>query len=284
MSKTFTIVSFHAHPDDESLLTGGTLARASAEGHRVVVVVATAGEAGLAADTRGRRDLGVTRLEELRASARALGTARVEVLGYADSGSEVVSPGHGGPGGGEPRFCELDPEEPAQALARILVEEKADVLTSYDPQGGYGHPDHVQVHRVAARAAELAGTPVLLEATFDRTSMRRLGRVLHAASKLLPMPQLWDFSSSGTARDEITHVVDVSPYLPAKRASLRAHASQTTGGRGPRTIGLLSALPRPLDRLFLGREWFREVGRTPDDEPLDDIFATLGERAAVAAG
>ena len=82
-----TVVFFHAHPDDEALLTSGTMAKLAAQGHRVVLVVATAGEGGLAADhLRGDGQLGMRRRAELGASAAAVGVRRLELLGYADSG------------------------------------------------------------------------------------------------------------------------------------------------------------------------------------------------------
>src|SRR3954466_6232634 len=115
----FTLVSFHAHPDDEALLTGGTLARAAAEGHRVVLVVATAGEAGLVAGGRTGAVLAARRTAELEASGAARGCARLEVLGYADSGMY-------GEAGGSEAFCRVDPELAAGRLAQILVEESAD--------------------------------------------------------------------------------------------------------------------------------------------------------------
>lgn len=260
-------MSFHAHPDDEALLTGGTLARAAAEGHRVVLVTATDGAAGLTA-TAG--DLGVRRIEELRRAAAALGCARVEVLGYVDSGSSGTSP--------EGSFATLGVEEPAQRLATILREESADALTSYDPYGGYGHPDHVQVHRVARRAAELAGTPVLLEATVQREALQRVARLLRwvpGARRLLPAD---GFASAYLPRRELTHQVDVRRHLRAKTAALAAHHSQTSGGGSVRTVALLLALPRPLLAPVLGREWFREVGRPAPrpGQPLhDDVFASL---------
>jgi LmbE family N-acetylglucosaminyl deacetylase len=272
-SPRYTVVSFHAHPDDEALLTSGTLARAAAEGHRVVLVVATAGEAGLAAASLGTTDLATRRAAELKASAAAIGAARVEVMGYADSGFPVA----------EPRpvsiradaFSNQDPEEVAIQLAAILVEERADVLTIYDPSGGYGHPDHVQVHRAGLRAAALASTPVVLEATLDRARIGRAVRVLRALSRTFPMPDLPSMSDAYTARADLTHRVDVRRFLDAKRRSLQAHASQAGGDSGPRTLALLLRLPRPFRRLVLGQEWFREVGRQPTGVLLDDIFATL---------
>lgn len=274
----YTIVSFHAHPDDEALLTAGTLARAAAEGHRVVLVCATAGEAGLAASDYGPPErLAQARLAELHGSAQALGVSRVEVLGYADSGLDSAAPLPQEPGRPVP-FTRAEVEEAAQQLADLLREERADVLTGYDATGGYGHPDHVQVHRVARRAAELAGTPVLLEATVDRTLLRRAVRLV---SRVYPLPPEFDvttFDRAYVPREQITHRVDVSRYADAKRASMHAHASQTTADSGDRTLAGLLRLPRPLYRRVLGREWFVEVGRTPADVKLDDIFATLRER------
>jgi len=131
-----TLVAFHAHPDDEALLTSGTMARAAAEGHRVVLVVATDGGLGLAASEYvGGSDttLGSVRMAELHTSARLLGTARVETLGYADSGhGPVIYPDPPG----RVRFARADPEEAAERLAAILREEQADVLLTYDANGG----------------------------------------------------------------------------------------------------------------------------------------------------
>ncbi|MEO9236544.1 MAG: PIG-L family deacetylase, partial [Jatrophihabitantaceae bacterium] len=110
---SFRLVSFHAHPDDEALLTAGTLARAAAEGHRVVLVVATSGEAGLAATAPGAA-LAASRRAELHASAAAIGCARVIELNYPDSGMHNE---HNG-------FASLPVDEPAGRLAEILREER----------------------------------------------------------------------------------------------------------------------------------------------------------------
>ncbi len=279
-----TLVSFHAHPDDEALLCAGTLARAAAEGHRVVLVLATAGEAGLAA-TAHATDLGERRRRELDASAAALGVARVVVLGYADSGwsgAPPPAPEAGPPA--EPRvgsdradtpFSCAPVEQVAAELARVLAEERADVLTTYDAAGGYGHPDHVQVHRVGLRAAELAGTPVVLEATVDRRALLRAVRLLSVLGRVLPLPAIPDLRAAYTDPADLTHCVDVRDVLDAKRAAMRAHASQAGGDQGVRTLQLLLRLPRPLARRVLGREWFREVGRVPGGPPLDDVLASL---------
>ena len=263
---TYTLVAFHAHPDDEALLTGGTLARAAAEGHRVVLVVATAGEAGLASDAPGPQ-LGQRRRQELAEAAAALGCARVEVLGYADSGMY-------GEAGGERAFSHVDVEAAAQRLADLLREERADVLTVYDPAGGYGHPDHVQVAKVGVRAAELAGTPVVLEATVNRQALQR---VLRLVSRLPGIPADFDarrFDRAFTDRSALTHAVDVRAHTGAKRAALAAHASQATANEGTRTLSVLLRLPRPLFKRALGTEWFVERGRRTGPL-LDDVFASV---------
>ncbi|GAA2371756.1 PIG-L deacetylase family protein [Dactylosporangium salmoneum] len=263
---TFTLVAFHAHPDDETLLTGGTLARAAAEGHRVVLVTATLGEAGLSAGPAGAA-LGERRHRELLTAAEALGVERVETLGYADSGLDA-----GAATGTTVRFADAPVAEAAARLAAILRRERADVVTGYDPRGGYGHPDHVQVHLVAEEAARLAGTAVLLRATVDRGALRPVLAALRLAGRLLPALPLQGAATAFTERAEITHVVDVRRYHRQKRAAMKAHASQGEGGRGLRTLALLSRLPGPLFRAVAGREWFVEAGRTPTTPPCGDVF------------
>lgn len=265
---SFTLVAFHAHPDDESLLTAGTMARAAAEGHRVVLVVATAGEAGLVAGGQTGGPLATRRTVELERSAAVLGCARVEVLGYADSGMD-------GSAGGAEAFAHADVEQAALRLATILAEETADVLMVYDPAGGYGHPDHLQVGVVGSRAAELAGTRVVLEATVDRRALRR---VLRVVSRLPGIPgdfRSGRFAAAYTPPDRLTHRVDVRRYTRAKRASMAAHVSQATADDGIRTLAVLLRLPGPLFRLALGREWFVERGRPARRPLLDDIFASV---------
>ncbi|MFI0449049.1 PIG-L family deacetylase [Actinomadura sp. 6N118] len=241
-----TCVFFHAHPDDEALLTAGTMARLAAEGHRTVLVVATAGERGLAADG-DERSLGEVRTGELHAAARALGCARVVFLGYKDSGLDGNAPGG---------FASANVAEAAARLAELLCQEHADLLTIYDPAGGYGHPDHVQVHRVGVEAARLAETPVVLEATVDRDLLLR---VLRPLARLRLAPRTLDvrsFESTYVPGYQITHRVKVAAYAEAKRAAMEAHATQATGGDSIRTLAALLKLPRALFRRALGTEWY----------------------------
>ena len=215
-----TLVTFHAHPDDECIATGGAMAKAAAAGHRVVLVVATRGERGEVADgfLDDGEELADRRVKETVESARILGVSRVEFLGYVDSGM-VGTDSNNDPA----CFWRAPVDEAAERLATILREENADVLTCYDAHGVYGHPDHIQVHRVGVRAAEMAGTPKVYESTFDRDRMVELMKLAPdlAADTEVSVPD--DFGVSG---DQVTTRVDVSDYLQQKRDAMVAHASQ----------------------------------------------------------
>jgi len=165
-----TLVCFHAHPDDEAIATGGTMTLAAASGHRVVLVTATRGE-------KGEPEPGVLvegeqlwerRVVETHQAAELMGLDRVEFLGYEDSGM-IGEPSNDNP----LCFWQADVEEASQRLAKLLIEVNADVLTIYDSHGGYGHPDHIQVHRVGRRAAEIAGVERVYQSTMNRDRILR---------------------------------------------------------------------------------------------------------------
>lgn len=246
-----TIVAFHAHPDDEVLLTGGTLARLAAEGHRVVIVVACDGLMGSASGPDGQK-----RLNMLRASAAALGVHSVRHLGYADSGHGPIlfeDPPD------RPRFVRADVGEASERLADILAEENADLLLSYDASGGYGHPDHRKVHVVGAQAAQLTKTRVL-----EATLPRELVNLFFYPMRLLRLARAYDpneIRASYTARSDITHRINVKPYAGKKQSALAAHAPEAAKkGRAAGFFSLMLALPVPLFGIILGREWFSEPG------------------------
>ncbi len=266
-TERFTVVAFHAHPDDEALLTGGTLARAAAEGHRVVLVTATRGERGLAGRSDGTGEqLAAVRMAELHASASALGASRVVWLGYDDSGL-IAAPG------ATASFAHADVEVAAQRLADVLREERADVLTVYDRNGGYGHPDHVQVHRVGSRAAVLADTRVVLEATVSAGLFRAVLGALRVAGHALGIPPL-ETRDVFSPRHAITHSVPVGASLAAKRAAMAAHGSQRRASGEVRVLDRLLRLPLPVFAIVFGREWFVEQGRLPGGR-ISDVFSTL---------
>jgi len=296
------IVSFHAHPDDESIGTGGLLARAAAAGHRVTLVFATRGELGTPVEgvLAPGEQLALRRTAECYESAAALGVARVEFLGWTDSGMA------GAPTNDVPWcFWQADVDSAAARLAAVLREERPDVLTVYDDIGGYGHPDHIQVHRVGMRAGELAGVPVVVQGAINRDLIDRamaaaaeLGvegdpqaeRVQAKAAGEEAMPEVAAPAATGPdagaapfgkREDELTHVVDVGDHLDAKRASMRAHASQI----GPDHF--MASMPDEAFAYVFGREWFI-VDPVPADPPalfteLFEPFHPAGDAAAGAS-
>ncbi len=232
-----TLVCFHAHPDDEAIATGGAMARAAAEGHRVVLVVATDGAFGeVPDDLADDETLVERRKKETDQSIAALGAHRVEYLGYKDSGMT------GWNQNADPDcFFRADLAEAAERLAAILRQEGADVLTAYDWHGNYGHPDHIKVHEVGHAAVDLLiaeGREIrLFEATINRDRVVTMMQQAIEAGMLTP--QVGDdgepFDPAGPADDgnpfgmpeaELTLEVDVSGFVAQKRAAIACHRSQ----------------------------------------------------------
>jgi LmbE family N-acetylglucosaminyl deacetylase len=222
-----TAIFFHAHPDDEAMLTAGTMAKLAGAGHRVVLVTATRGDHGEVVPgvlTEGE-SLADRRIEELQQAAAVLGVARLEVLGYVDSGM-MGTPENDAPGS----FWQADLEQAASRLAQILAEENAAAFVTYDDHGGYGHPDHIQVHRVGLRAAELAGTPVVYEASIDRDRLIALIEMARETGEI-PEEEVPDVDTAtfGVPSSAVTTRVDVTEQVPLKRKAMAVHASQIPG-------------------------------------------------------
>ena len=243
-----TLVCFHAHPDDECIATGGVMAKAAKEGHRVVLVVATKGEHGEVPEgfLESGEELWQRRVKETEAAAAILGAERVEFLGYVDSGM-IDTPENDRPGS----FWTADVEEAAERLATILREEQPDVLTIYDSHGGYGHPDHIQVHRVGTRAAEITGIAKVYQATINRD---QIIRGMQERASLLPEgSEMPDFEASpdfGSPESVITGAVDVSEFLDHKRRAMQAHASQIS------EQSFFLQMPPEAFAFAFGTEWF----------------------------
>jgi len=259
-----TLVCFHAHPDDEVISTGGTIARAAADGHRVVLVVATNGDHGEVPDDLGPGETLVDRRRrETEASARTLGIGRVVWLGYSDSGMT------GWEQNSDPTSLHLaDPEEAGERLATVLHEERADVLTIYDWHGNYGHPDHIAVHRVGLVAERLVPSVRVLQATMNRDAFVRLIEQARAAGAVSDSPgdEVDTFDPEGPADDgnpmgmpeeELTLAVDVSAYLVAKRTAMRCHGSQIED------TSFFLEMPDEQFAAAFGTEWFIEHGVSP---------------------
>jgi LmbE family N-acetylglucosaminyl deacetylase len=255
-----TLVFLHAHPDDEAIMTAGSMARAADDGHRVVAVFATRGELGetppgLLADGE---TLAQRRTDEARRAGELLGATRVEFLPFHDSGmagsDTVDAPG---------AFAAADVDTAAAVLAAILREEEADVLTVYDERGGYEHPDHIQVHHVGRRAAELAGTPRVYAATVDADALRETVDVQRAEALALgaevpdlPDPDELNLGIPGT---RITTRVDVTPFLTRKRAAMAAHQSQIS------EEAFFLAMPDDVFARTFGIEWYERLDSRPSD-------------------
>jgi LmbE family N-acetylglucosaminyl deacetylase len=292
---TSTIVFFHAHPDDEALISAGTIARAVDAGHRVVLILATDGGAGRC-DPNLLGDgetLGQRRWAEAEDSAAALGVSRIVHLGYSDSGFRpVLIPStrrfrrlvglvnsrliparfRHWPAGS---LCAADPSEVAEKLASILSEEHAELLVADDSIGGYGHPDHLAVHRSAAAASAHLGIP-FIQVTVEReflTSSADLAKNLG-----LEVPKgfaLPDMSRWYTPRSQITHTVDVSSCLSRKRLSMAAHQTQasTETNLSVRTMAVFLSFPDDIFELAFGTEWFI----VPDELPaqFSELFSAV---------
>ena len=254
-----TLVCFHAHPDDESISTGGSIARAVAEGHRVVLVVATNGDFGeIPTDLDPSETLVQRRQAEAAKSALVLGVHRLEWLGYKDSGMT------GWEQNADPEsFMRANLDEAAERLAQILREESADVLTTYDWHGNYGHPDHVKVHQVGHRAAEMAGTPTVFEATMNRDHIVRMmsmaselgvGLTEENEPQFDPAGPADDGNPFGMSEDELTHAIDVVPFIAQKRESMKCHASQITD------TSFFLQMPDEVFATMFGTEWFIRKG------------------------
>ena len=186
------------------------------------------------------------RVAEQLAAADVLGVDRVEFLGYRDSGmaGEPTNDADGA-------FARADLDEAAARLAAILRDENADVLTVYDDHGGYGHPDHVQVHRVGVRAAELAGTRRVYESTANREFLQAL--LTERVNEMPDVPDAPDAAQMddfGSPAGIITTTVDVRDYIDQKRRAMRAHASQIPAD------SFFLALPDDAFREAFGAEWY----------------------------
>jgi len=252
-----TMVCFHAHPDDECIITGGVMAKAASQGHRVVLVVATKGENGEVPDGFLDPDqpLWQRRVEETHASAKELGAQRVEFLGYVDSGM-MGTPENDAPGA----FWSADLDEAGGQLAAILNEEDADVLTIYDDNGGYGHPDHIQVHRVGYRASELAAkAPRVYEATLNRDHIIRGIRERRGFEppEDVDAPDIENDENFGKPESVITAAVDVAEFLDHKRRAMQAHRSQISDQ------SFFLQMPPEAFAYGFGTEWFIRRGQGP---------------------
>jgi len=273
------LLALHAHPDDESISMGGTLAEYAAAGVAVTVVTGTRGEVG---EIHNRDDadeirdrLGVVREEEERAALSVLGVTDLVYLGYRDSGMMGTDDNE------RPEsFWRADFMEAVGRLVTIVRDRRPSVMTAYDPFGGYGHPDHIQVHRVGTAAyfaaadvgrfpADEFGEPHLVSklywATLGRERMRRVRRALAAEAG---EEYVDEEPSFGTMQEHISTLRDIRPWASRKVDALLCHVTQFAADSWIRSL--------PPERLgdVLGDEAFTLVHSTVPCDPSDtDLFA-----------
>jgi N-acetyl-1-D-myo-inositol-2-amino-2-deoxy-alpha-D-glucopyranoside deacetylase len=250
-----TLLAVHAHPDDETITTGGTLARYAAEGVRTVVVTCTRGDLGWVFDpTLVGQDIASLRERELEDACSTLGVSRLARLGYADSGMPGMPENHR-PGA----FFAADADEAADRLLKILEEERPRVMLAYDDTGGYGHPDHLKAHQVALAAFEAAGAArpdKLYFVRFPLTWSRDLVRSLREAGIDAPGSAAAgadagpDVHEIGVPDQVVTTAVDVRRYVPTKVAALACHRSQFAPDH------FLRRMPLALAERVWGYEYF----------------------------
>jgi N-acetyl-1-D-myo-inositol-2-amino-2-deoxy-alpha-D-glucopyranoside deacetylase len=252
----------HAHPDDETLTNGATIAHYVARGATVRVVTCTLGEEGEVIGERWARlavdhadQLGGYRIGELSSALRELGVDEPVFLGGAgrwrDSGME------GSPARAQPRFADADLDEAVAALVAIIRELRPHVVVSYDPHGGYGHPDHIQAHRITSAAVASSDEPEGLGRPWKvpkfywtviaRSAMERGLTALQDVE----LPPTWHRVPAhefpfGYADADIDAVVEAPEQLAAKVAALRAHATQVTVEPGGRAFALSNDIVLPI--------------------------------------
>jgi N-acetyl-1-D-myo-inositol-2-amino-2-deoxy-alpha-D-glucopyranoside deacetylase len=259
-----SLLLVHAHPDDESIGTGATMAKYAAQGARVTLVTCTLGEIGeiIPPDLRHLLpdELGQYRIGELDAACAALGVTDHRFLGgqgyYRDSGMMGTEEND------DPRCLWQAPvPEAAALLAAIIDEVRPSAIVTYDANGFYGHPDHIQAHRVAWEARQLAAP----SSRFYATAMPRT-----AAAQAAKLPagswfQPWGEYPGTVPDDQVTTAIDGSPYLEAKIAAMSAHATQIT------VDGEFFALSSNRGQRILGTEYYIQLDG-PSAATAADLF------------
>ena len=275
VDRPLTLMAVHAHPDDEATGTGGVLARYAAEGIRTVLVTCTDGSCGdgpggVKPGEPGHDPAAVAavRREELEAACRVLKVSDLELLGYADSGmmgwAQNEAPG---------AFWTTPVPEAAARLAELMRVYQPDVVVTYDENGFYGHPDHIQAHRITMAAVELTGIPAKVYwTTAPRSMMAEFGRIMRELGADWEAPEEGgeqEMPQIGLPDEEISTWVDVAEFGPRKFEALAAHASQSEN------IFFLNLGVERFTQL-MGRETFVRVrDSTGAALPEDDLFAGL---------
>jgi N-acetyl-1-D-myo-inositol-2-amino-2-deoxy-alpha-D-glucopyranoside deacetylase len=262
-----TLLAVFAHPDDESFGCGGTLARCAAEGVRVALVCATRGEVGEIADPTlaTPETLAQVRQSELESAAKALGIGDLTFLDYRDSGME------GSPDNADPRAYVQAPEDEVVArLVCVMRRIRPQVVVTFDPSGGYGHPDHIAVHRHTVAAFHAAGDAGRYPEQGAPWKPSRLFYAVFTRSRFLKMRDRMVELGEETSRydqrleegfgwpdDQVHAAIDVSSTVEAKWQALRSHRTQFG------TFNLLRRIPEATAKQFMSLETFALASPQP---------------------
>ncbi|MER8185893.1 PIG-L family deacetylase [Kitasatospora sp. NPDC094015] len=275
VERPLTLMAVHAHPDDEATGTGGVLARYAAEGIRTVLVTCTDGgcgdgPGGVKPGDPGHDPAAVVamRRRELEASCEVLGVDHLELLDYADSGMMgwATNDASGA-------FWGTPVAEGAARLAELLERYRPDVVVTYDENGFYGHPDHIQANRITMAALATSGlTPKVYWTTAPRSMMQKFGEVMREFDSDWEEPdpaQAAEMAKIGLPDEEITTWVDTTEFGGRKFDALAAHASQ-----GENIFFLKMGKERFTE--LMGVETFVRVQDTTGAAvPENDLFAGL---------
>jgi LmbE family N-acetylglucosaminyl deacetylase len=263
-----TLLLVHAHPDDEAISTGGVMMKAHDEGHRVVLVTATRGEVGEISnmdEATSRPRLAEIRTEELKRAGEILGVDRQEFLGYRDSGMRETADNEN-----PASFHQAPLAEAAERLAKILREERPEVVVTYDPTGSYFHPDHIKAHQITNAALDLLKSEgweprKLYWSGIPRSYIEEMAARMAKAGRPSPFTEI---PGMGVPDEQLTTVVDVGDYVDRKRDAFRAHLSQNSPSM------FFMNTPEEEFRRAFGREFYQlargELGAPP---PEPDMFA-----------
>jgi LmbE family N-acetylglucosaminyl deacetylase len=266
-----TLMTVHAHPDDEATGTGGILARYADEGVRTVLVTCTDGQlgdgpGGVKPGEPGHDEAEVVRLRraELEASCKVLGVGDLELLGYRDSGM-MGWPQNDDPGA----FWGVSLEEASSRLAALMERYRPQVVVTYDEHGFYGHPDHIKANQITMAAAEATGIPDKVYYTaIPRSRLAGFADLLREHGMAPPEPVQRD-PDFGTPDELIAATIDCSAVVERKYASLASHASQSDN------IIFLDMGPELFAQVFRAEQFVRARDRTGAPVPEDDLFVGL---------
>ncbi len=272
--RPLTLMAVHAHPDDEATGTGGLLARSAAEGIRTVLVTCTDGgcgdgPGGVKPGEPGHDPAAVVamRQDELAKSCAVLGVDHLELLGYADSGM-MGWPNNDAAGS----FWTTPVPTAAAKLAELIRHYQPDVVVTYDENGFYGHPDHIQAHRITMAAVAETGLPAKVYwTTAPRSKMDEFGKIMKELGADWEDPDDEDgpLSEVGLPDEEITTWLDTRAYGGQKYDALAAHASQSEN------IFFLRMGKERFTELMGIETFVRVQDRTGAATPEDDLFAGL---------